>query len=134
LNRTFTQGITAKTSSEAGYGTKPNVHYLRTFDCVAHVKSAHPHLKKLDDRSTRMVFVGYESGTKAYRVFDPVAGRVDVSRDVVFDEDTGWDWSRDRDTPVDSTFTVEYFALSHTDARTRGTGEGAAGATTETPD
>ena len=58
---------------------------------MAQVKSAHPHLKKLDDRSTRMIFIGYESGSKAYRVFDLVAGCVDVSRDVIFDEDAGYD-------------------------------------------
>jgi len=74
---------------EAWYGTKPNVHYLRTFGCMAHVKSAHPHLKKLDDRSTRMVFIGYESGSKAYRVFDTVTGRVHISQDLIFDEDVG---------------------------------------------
>src|SRR6266540_1258600 len=77
-----------------------------------------------------MVFIGYESGSKAYRVFDPVTGRVHVLRDVVFDEDAGWDWSRDGDAPVDSTFTMEYFALSHTNARTHGTTGGAAGAAT----
>src|SRR5438132_11857741 len=80
-----------------------------------------------------MVFIGYESGSKAYRVFDPVAGRVHVSRDVIFDEDAGWDWSRDGDAPVDSTFTVEYFALPITNSGTRGAAGRAAGATTETP-
>lgn len=33
-----------------------------------------------------MIFVGYESGSKAWRFFDPSTGRVTVSRDVVFDE------------------------------------------------
>src|SRR6266540_3314886 len=79
LNRSFTRSVAGKTPFEAWYGTKLNVHYLRTFGCVAHVKTAHPHLKKLDDRSTRMVFIGYKSGTKVYRAFVPVAGRVHVS-------------------------------------------------------
>src|SRR6266540_7042827 len=64
LNRSFTRIVAGKTPFEAWYSTKPNVHYLRTFGSMAHVKSAHPHLKKLDDKSTQMVFIGYESGSK----------------------------------------------------------------------
>src|SRR5207237_2849250 len=81
-----------------------------------------------------MVFLGNESGSKAYRVFDPVANRVHVSRDVIFDEDAGWDWSGDRDASVDSTFTNEYFALLISDSGTGGAAGGASGAATETPD
>jgi hypothetical protein len=47
---------------------------------------------KLDDRSTPMIFVGYEAGSKAYRVYNPVDGCVNVTRDAVFDEDAQWDW------------------------------------------
>src|SRR5438105_1348813 len=63
LNRSFTRSVVGKTSFEAWFGSKPDVHYLRNFGCVAHAKSACPHLKKLDDRSTPMVFVGYENDT-----------------------------------------------------------------------
>jgi hypothetical protein len=52
-----------------------------------------PHQKKLDDRSAPMVFIGYEPGAKAYRVYDPVARRVHVSRDIIFDENRSWDWN-----------------------------------------
>jgi hypothetical protein len=44
-----------------------------------------PHLKKLEDQSTKMVLLGYEQGTKAYRVYDLTTRRVHVTRDVVFD-------------------------------------------------
>ena len=39
-----------------------------------------------------MIFVGYEPGSKAYRAYDPGTDRVQVSRDVVFNEDGCWDW------------------------------------------
>jgi hypothetical protein len=65
-----------------------------------------PHQKKLDDRSRRMIFVGYEPGSKAYRVYDPSTRRVHISRDVVFDEAAAWAWSA-ADPPEPSDFTVE---------------------------
>ena len=39
-----------------------------------------------------MVLLGYEEGTKAYRLYDPRGGKVVVSRDVVFDKKAAWEW------------------------------------------
>jgi hypothetical protein len=47
------------------------VHHFHMFGSVAYVKDTTPILRKLDDRSRAMIFVGYESGTKGYRVYDP---------------------------------------------------------------
>jgi hypothetical protein len=38
-----------------------------------------------------MMFIGYESGTKGYRFFNPVIKKLVVSRDVIFDENQPWD-------------------------------------------
>jgi len=62
------------------------VSFLRIFGYVGHVKNTKPHLGKLQDRSTPMVLLGYEEGSKAYRLYDPKRGKVVISRDVVFDE------------------------------------------------
>jgi hypothetical protein len=45
-----------------------------------------PNLKKLDERSRPMIFIGYEPGLKAYSVYNPLTKKVHVSRDVIFDE------------------------------------------------
>ena len=95
LNHSFTRSVDGMTPYEAWHGRKPDVEHLRVFGCIAHVKITRPGLKKLDDRSVKMVFLGYEHGSKAYRLFDPVANRVVVSRDVVFDEGASWNWSGD---------------------------------------
>jgi transposase InsO family protein len=71
LNRSSSKAIGGKTPYQLWNGVTPAVEHLRTFGCIAHVKVNTPHLKKLDDRSWRMVFVGYEPGSKAYRVYDP---------------------------------------------------------------
>lgn len=81
---------------------------MRTFGCIAHVKVTRPHVTKLDDRSIKMVFLGYEPGSKGYRVYDPARGRLHVSRDVVFDEAKGLNWADSGDNAVLDTFTVEY--------------------------
>jgi hypothetical protein len=62
------------------------VSHLRVFGCIAHVKPTKPHAGKLEDRSTPMMFLSYEQGTKGYRVYDPIANHQQISRDVVFDE------------------------------------------------
>ncbi|KAF0925878.1 hypothetical protein E2562_018682 [Oryza meyeriana var. granulata] len=40
-----------------------------------------------------MVFLRYEPGTNAYRVYDPAAKRFSVTRDAVFDEAATWPWA-----------------------------------------
>jgi hypothetical protein len=81
------------TSFKGWYGKKPVVHHLRTFGCVFHVKMTAPNLKKLDNCNKPMVFIGYELGSKAYRAYDPMLKRVHVTKDVVFNEQSQWDWS-----------------------------------------
>jgi transposase InsO family protein len=73
LNRSFTRSVDGKTPYKAWHGRMPNVEHLRVFGCVVHVKSTRPFLRKLNDRSTPVVFIGYEQGSKAYRV--PVHGK-----------------------------------------------------------
>jgi hypothetical protein len=46
--------------------------------------------KKLDDKSTVMILVGYHS-TGGYKLYDPVNKCIVISRDVVVDELKEWD-------------------------------------------
>ena len=52
------------------------------------------HLKKLEDRSKKYVYLGTEIGSKAYRLLDPNIGKICVSKDVCFEEDKGWIWEK----------------------------------------
>ena len=91
LNRASTKTLKGVMSFEAWYGRKPSVSFLWTFDCIGHVRKTKSVLTKLEDRNTPMVVLGYEEGTKAYRLYDPRGGKVVVSRDVVFDEKAACD-------------------------------------------
>lgn len=92
LNRAPTRSLDDKTPYEVWYKKKPNVGYFQTFGCLAHVKKLGPATTKLLDRSAPMVFLGYEEGSKAYRVFDPVLKKLHITRDVVFEEEKQWEW------------------------------------------
>jgi hypothetical protein len=110
LNRSPTKGVQGMTPFEAWYGKKPAVQHLRTFECVVHVKDTTPNLKKLDDRSRRMIFIGYEPGSKAFRAYDPLTRKVHVTRDAIFDEQAQWDWAQGGERGEDAntdTFSVE---------------------------
>jgi hypothetical protein len=69
------------------------VQHLPTFGCLVHVKDTTLNLKKFDDRSRLMIFIGYEPGSKAYRVYNPLTKKVHVTRDIVFAEQEQWNWS-----------------------------------------
>jgi hypothetical protein len=110
LNRSPTRELDGKMPYEAWHGEIPVVHYFRTFGCVAHVKITRPNLKKLDDRSQKVIFVGYEVRSKAYRCYDPVNQRVIISCDVVFDEAGQWRWENTDNEHADDSepFIMEY--------------------------
>jgi hypothetical protein len=112
LNRAPTQSVTGMTPYEAWHGARPNVTHLCTSGCIAHIKDVRPHLKKLEDRSRPMVFLGYEQGSKAYRCYDPVMKRICVSRDVVFDEKAKWNWEEEPSAGESNMnfFTVDYLS------------------------
>jgi hypothetical protein len=88
LNRLPTKALGAQTPY--GNGRKPHLGHLKVFGSVGHVKSTVPHLKKLDDRSTPMVYFGVEEGSKAHRMYNPQTNKIVVSRDVVFEESKSW--------------------------------------------
>nr|GEX83346.1 zinc finger, CCHC-type [Tanacetum cinerariifolium] len=94
LNSVPTKALEDITPYEAIKGKNPNLKDLRVSGCIAYAKVPSQHLTKLDDISIRMVYLGNEHGSKAYRLFDPTTQRICVSRDVKFKEDEKWDWSK----------------------------------------
>ncbi|KAG6508843.1 hypothetical protein ZIOFF_034225 [Zingiber officinale] len=78
LNLLPTKALGECTPFEAWMGRKPHLAHLRVFGCVAYVKNTAPHLKKLDNRSSPMVYLGVEEGCKAHRLFDPRHDKLQV--------------------------------------------------------
>jgi hypothetical protein len=85
------------------------------FRCIVYVQNTTPHLKKLEDRGRKMMFISYESGSKVYHVYDSIMKCVHVTHDVVFDRHAQWEWgSGGKDGKPgggDDVFTVEYTTM-----------------------
>jgi len=67
------------------FGRKPDVSGLRVFGALAYAQVPVELRRKLDSTSQRGTMIGYEAGTKAYRILLD-SGDVVISRDVIFDE------------------------------------------------
>jgi hypothetical protein len=82
------------TSEEAWSSHKPAVVHFRIFGCVAYVHIPNPKRMKLDVKGEKCVLIGVSEESKAYRLYNPLTKRICISRDVVFDENSSWDWER----------------------------------------
>ncbi|XP_022944047.1 uncharacterized protein LOC111448597 [Cucurbita moschata] len=77
--------------------------------CLAHANNTYSHLLKVANRSVKIIMLGYEDGTKAYRLLDPQKNRIMVSRDVLFEKEKKWCWEEiiNGDDEQRGTFTVQ---------------------------
>jgi hypothetical protein len=66
LNRCLMKRVDGMTPFGAWHGKKSAVRHLRTFGCIVYVRKMMPNLKKLVDHGCKMIFIGYESGSRAY--------------------------------------------------------------------
>ena len=92
LNRCLTLAIKNVTPEEAWSGVKPSVDHFWVFGCITHVHVPEERRIKLDNRSITCVLLGVSEKSKGYMLFDPIAKRVVVSKDVIFEEEKQWDW------------------------------------------
>ncbi|GAU31071.1 hypothetical protein TSUD_322080 [Trifolium subterraneum] len=92
LNLCPTKRLNGITPEECWSKNKPSVKHLRVFGSIAYNHVSDQLRRKLDDKATTMILVGYHS-TGGYKLYDPVNKNVVVSRNVVFDEMKEWDWN-----------------------------------------
>ncbi|CAL5326432.1 unnamed protein product [Camellia sinensis] len=87
LNQSPTLVVKNQTPEEAWSGSKPSVEHFRVFGCVAHMHIPDVRRTKLDAKSFTCVLLGVSEESKAYRLYDPIAKKVIISRDVWDDEE-----------------------------------------------
>jgi hypothetical protein len=90
VNRTPTTTIRGMTLEEKFTGKKPNVSHLRVFGCIAYVHVLDDKRSKLDLKADKCIFIRYSLEQKGYRCFNPSTWKLQMSRDVVFNEMVSW--------------------------------------------
>ena len=78
-----------KTTYELLTGNKPYVSYFRVFGSKCYILVKKGRHSKFAPKAVEGFLLGYDTNTKAYRVFNRSLGLVEVSSDVVFDETNG---------------------------------------------
>ena len=94
MNRCPTKSMKNKFPQEEWTSMNHSVSHLKVFSCVAYAHVPDEVRKKLDKKVEKCIFVGYYEDTKAYKLYDPVARKVIISRDVQFFENESLGWNR----------------------------------------
>jgi hypothetical protein len=89
IKRLYLHRILKKTSYELLTGKKPNVSYFRVFGSKCFILVKRGRKSKFAPKVVEGFLLGYDSNTRAYRVFNKSSGLVEVSCDIVFDETNG---------------------------------------------
>jgi hypothetical protein len=89
INRLYLHWILKKTSYELLSGKNPNVSYFRFFGSKCFILIKRGRNSKFTPKAVEGFLLGYDSNTRAYRVFNKSTGLVEISCDIVFDETNG---------------------------------------------
>ena len=86
-NRLPTKAVPEKTTPyELWFKAKPDISHFKVFGCVGYSHIPDQLRQKLDSKAETMLFVGYSTNSKGYRLFDPKTNKIAIRRDVVFNE------------------------------------------------
>src|SRR5664279_186397 len=99
INRSPSIPLDKKNPIEVWSGTPANYSQLRVFGCTAY---AHVDNGKLEPRVVKCLFLGYGSGVKGYKLWNPETKKTFMSRSVVFNESVMYNDSLSTNTSSDS--------------------------------
>jgi hypothetical protein len=101
-NKSPHQILNNMTPKEAFTRVKPEVGHLRIFGCPVYFHIPKEKRTKLDPSGRKGTFVGYSESSKAYRIYIPGQRQIEVSRDVIFEEEIAFRRSRESQMEIDS--------------------------------
>ncbi|KAG8491339.1 hypothetical protein CXB51_014517 [Gossypium anomalum] len=73
---------------------EPSLAHLKVFGCICYAHVPAVKRDKLAKRAQSSILVGYNTVKKGYKILDPSTNKVLMSRDVVFDEKSCWNWEK----------------------------------------
>lgn len=86
LNHTGTSTIEGKTPYELWFNKQPNVNNFKVFGIDVYIHIPKQLRRKWNAKSEKGIFLGYSDDTKGYRVLNLVKNRIEIARDVIFNE------------------------------------------------
>ena len=86
INRSPKAALDGKVANEVWTSSPIDYSGLRVFGGPAYVHIPNEERSKLDAKSKQCIFLGYQKGVKGFKLWNPKANKVVISRDVVFDE------------------------------------------------
>jgi hypothetical protein len=89
INRLYLHQILKKTSYELLTGKNLNISYFRVFGSKCFILVKRGRKSNFAPKAVEGFLLGYDSNTRAYRVFNKSTELVEVSCDIVFDETNG---------------------------------------------
>lgn len=92
MNRSPTKAVHNMTPYEAWHKKKPVVDHFKIFGSLAYALLPSQRREKFDSKGQKLIFIGYSNESKGYRLLDPSTLKIIVSRDVIFDESSSWDF------------------------------------------
>ncbi|UYV82101.1 LIG1, partial [Cordylochernes scorpioides] len=106
LNRSATKQTPGTTPYELFFGTKPNVANYKIFGCNAYMHIPKENRKKWDNKSIKLMFLGYENTSKNFRLWDWKTRKIRISKDVTFDEKATTHSDRESTKPKEIIFQI----------------------------
>ena len=88
INRLISPQLAHKSPYETLFHRKHGYCFLKVFGCLCYPNLRPYASNKLSTRSERCVFLGYSSSHKGYRCLSIATGKLYISHDVIFNENT----------------------------------------------
>ncbi|KAG8492727.1 hypothetical protein CXB51_010487 [Gossypium anomalum] len=114
-NRLPTKALAHKTPSEAWFRFKPSLAHMKVFGCLCYSQVPAVKRDKLSKRAVPGILTGYSMVKKGYRILDPLTNKIQVSRDVVFDEKACWNWERNEHEAIPEELVTDQFEADQND-------------------
>lgn len=89
-NRLPTKAVYKRTPLKVWSGHRPSASHLKIYGCICYIYVPSEKRHKLKNKAVKGLFLGYSSQSKGYRVYNRQNSKVEVGRDVVYDENASW--------------------------------------------
>lgn len=86
INQTGTSSVKGKSPADLWFGRHIDVKSMKPFGCECYLLTPDNQRQKMDPKSTKGIFVGYDVEEQGYRVYNPSKRNVEVSCNVMFKE------------------------------------------------